>query len=212
MATRRGPDESVRVAVSGDNGAATKWTNVFWLHTTHTTPIDAATMNTLCGNIFDLVKVNYVAEMCNQAHILEVQATYFPTGSPLVVAGTHTGSTAGGVTADPAPASLAACISWQSGVYWRGGKPRTYVGGLPVNAMNDERELSTGLVTNLLAEGTGLISGFNALLSGNFDSCQFGFVSFVSGGVDRTPPLFFPIVGCAVHPRADTQRRRLGKS
>lgn len=169
-------------------------------------------MNTLCGNVFDAVKVNYVARMCNQAHILEVQGTYFPTGSPLVVAGTHTGSTAGGVSADPAPASLAACLSWQSGVYWRGGKPRTYVGGLPVSAMADERELDSTFVTNILSDAVNLIAAFNALTSGNFDSCQFGFVSFTSGGTDRTPPLFFPIVGAAVHSRADTQRRRLGKS
>jgi hypothetical protein len=168
-------------------------------------------MNTLCGNVFDLVKANYVAQMCTQAHILEVQGTYFPTGSPLVVAGTHTGSQAGSDSSDPAPASLAACISWQSGVYWRGGKPRTYVGGLGVDAMADERELLGSLISGLLTNATNLISGFNALTSGNFDSCQFGFVSFTTGGVDRVPPLFFPIVGAAVHSRADTQRRRLGK-
>jgi len=141
-----------------------------------------------------------------------VKASYFPTGLPLGVVGEHTGSTSGGVSGDPLPASVAACISWQSGVYWRGGKPRTYVGGLDYSALGNESQLAGSFVTALLADGTNLIAAFNALTSGNFDSVQFGLVSFVSGGVDRVPPLFFPITGCAVHPRMDTQRRRLGKT
>jgi hypothetical protein len=211
MATRRGPDESVRAAVSGVFGG-TPWTNVFWFHTTHTTAIDSSTMNTLCGNIFDVVKVNYIASTSIENAITSVEATYFPTGSPLVVVGTHTGSQAGSLDNSPLPASIAAVISWQSGVYWRGGKPRTYVGGLDSSAQGNESQLAGGFVTTLQTEGDGLIAAFNALTSGNFDSVQFGLVSFVSGGVDRSPPLFFPITGCAVHPRMDSQRRRLGKS
>lgn len=211
MATRRGPDESVRAAVSGVFGSSV-WTNIFWFHSTHTTPIDSATMNTFCGNLFDVIKVNYIANTSNQNAITSVEATYFPTGSPLVVVGTHTGSTAGGVSGDPLPASIAAVISWQSGVYWRGGKPRTYVAGLDISAQGNETELAGGFVTALQTDGDNLIAAMNALTSGNFDSIQFGLVSFVSGGVDRTPPEFFPITGCAVHPRMDSQRRRLGKS
>jgi hypothetical protein len=170
-------------------------------------------MNTLCGNIFDVVKVNYIANTSNQNEIQEVTATYFPTGSPLVVVGAHTGSTAGGVsTGGPASASLAAVLSWQSGVYWRGGKPRTYIGGLDLSSFADEVTLDPTYISTLLTDGTNLIAALNALASGNFDSIQFGLVSFVSGGVDRTPPVFFPITGVAVHPRIDSQRRRLGKA
>jgi len=211
MATRRGPDESVRAAVSGVFGS-TKWTNIFWFHTTHTTAIDSTTMNTLCGNIFDIVKVNYIASTSDTNAITDVKASYFPTGSPLVVVGEHTGSTAGGVSGDFMAASAAAVISWQAGVYWRGGKPRTYVGGLPLTAQDTQNDLDSGFVSTLLTEADGLITSFNALASGNFDSVQFGFVSFTSGGVDRSPPVFFPITGAAVHSRIDTQRRRLGKA
>jgi hypothetical protein len=212
MATRRGPDESVRAAISGDY-AGTKWTNVFWFHTTHTTAVDAATMNTFCGNLYDIYKVGFLPLMSEDSTLQECSATYFPTGSPLVVVGDHTGSDAGGDTGgDNLPASVAAVVSWQAGVYWRGGKPRTYIGGLKADTLNDVKTLDPTFVTNLVSDGVNWISACNALASGNFDSVQFGLVSFVSGGVDRSPPLFFPIVGATVHSRIDSQRRRLGKS
>lgn len=211
MATRRGPDESIRVAASGTFGAS-KWANVFWLTSTHTTAIDSTTMNTLCGDIHDLIGGNYVQQMHVDSVLQDVKATYFPTGSPLVVAGEHTGSVPGGVTeGDPASASIAACISWQSGVYWRGGKPRTYVGGLPLSALQDETQLNGTFITTLLTNADNFISGMNALASGNFNSITFGLVSFLTGGTARVPPVFFPITGDAVHSRIDTQRRRLGK-
>jgi len=211
MATRRGPDESVRVACSGDFGAS-HWTNVFWFTSTHTTAIDTATMNTLCGNIHDLVGANYVQNMHVDSVLQDTKATYFPTGSDLVVVGEHTGSIPGGVSeVDPLPASVAAVLSWQAGVYWRGGKPRTYVGGLPASAVENETTLDPTLVGTLLANGDDLISGFNALASGNFNSLTFSLVSFFTGGELRTPPIAYPIAGVAVHPRIDTQRRRLGK-
>jgi hypothetical protein len=169
-------------------------------------------MNTFCGNVFDLISGNYIQSVSSTVEFTDVKATYFPTGSDLVVVGEHTGSTNGGITESPdLPASVAAVLSWQAGVYWRGGKPRTYLCGLTESHTTSQTQLDSATITNLLTVGDGLITGFNALASGNFNSITFGLVSFFSGGTLRTPPVFFPISGVAVHSRIDTQRRRLGK-
>lgn len=170
-------------------------------------------MNTFTGNFYDAYKNNLLQFQSSEATLTQCAATYFPTGSPLVVVGDHTGSDAGSDSdGDPMPASIACCISWQSGVYWRGGKPRTYLAGLQDDVIVSPQFWNSTFRTNLATGADAFLSAVNALASGNFDSIQLGLVSFMSGGVARTPPLFFPFVGASVHPRIDSQRRRLGKA
>jgi hypothetical protein len=135
---------------------------------------------------------------------------YAPGGGELVSTYTPTAwsGTQGSNTIVGAPCQV---ISWQSGVYWRGGKPRTYF-PLPSNVISGSTDtISSTTRTNLTTGATNFKNDANALTSGTITGTTFGFVSFRSGNAERGTPLFFAIVGAVVHPRVGSQRRRDGK-
>lgn len=135
---------------------------------------------------------------------------YTPGGGELVSTYTPTAwaGTAGTATSVGGPAYV---ISWQSGVYWRGGKPRTYF-PLPTGYVSGATDtLASGTRTTITTAATGFKNAVNALTSGSITGTVHGFVSFRTGNAPRGTPLFFAIVGAVVHPRVGSQRRRQGK-
>jgi len=63
----------------------------------------------------------------------------------------------------------------------------------------------------LKTAATGFRTAINALTQGTITSTVLGMVSFTTGGVARTPAVFYAFTGATVHQRLGTQRRRLGK-
>jgi len=125
----------------------------------------------------------------------------------------HAGSRVG--TALPNQVALVA--SYKINVRYRGGHPRTY---WPAGAQADitnGRLWTSGFLT--LADGacTDYVGDINAITLGG-GLLIFSAVSYFSGTdpgtgkpIMRTTPLVFPVTTVEVHPRVDTQRRRLGK-
>jgi hypothetical protein len=143
-------------------------------------------------------------------YVLTKCVLYAPGGGELIGTSAMTGAgTSGGTMVG----SLSACknISWLSTVYWRGGKPRTYISGVSNSEASGDFELIGGEITALTTAATGFRTAINALAPGTITGTTLGFVSFSSGKVPRVPSVFFPFTGAVVHPRLGTQRRRLGK-
>ena len=110
------------------------------------------------------------------------------------------------------PPGVSIGLTWQSGATWRGGKPRTYVPGIPSAdlAAANGSALAAGIASAWQTAGAAVLTAMNALLDGGV-SFQLGFPSYYTKYTLRSTPVFFPFTGCVVHGRIDSQRRRNGK-
>lgn len=103
-------------------------------------------------------------------------------------------------------------LSWQIAETYRGGKPRTYLPGVPSNATTAPGGSTIGgtFATQLDAAATLFLNDFNShsVLS---TSLQLGTVSYHTSHAVRPTPVFRAWFGVRIHERLDSQRRRNGK-
>jgi hypothetical protein len=210
MATRRGPDYSVRWAVQGLMNTI-PWANIFWAQLTVSGTPTQADLDAWLTAASNAYKTRFAPHESSQVTYSQASALLFLPASlalPSLLAMTGGGTGGSSATEDQ---SACAVVSWQTGVYWRGGKPRTYL-PLPLqgNVVNN-RQLSSTEIASLLTAAGNFRTDMNALTTGAITATSFGFVSFRSGNADRVPPVFFPFTSVKIHARLGTQRRRLGK-
>jgi hypothetical protein len=208
--TSRGPDNSARVAVGGTfNGI--NWANVFRAQLSVSAPPTQADFDAWVAAVGAAYKAQFAArQITDVLYRSAVGVFYAPGGGELasVAALTGNGANAVGTGYDQEACKV---ISWLSTVFWRGGKPRSYLPGVQPSDIATGHLLSSGEIAALLAAAGGFRTAINGITSGAITATQFGFVSFRTGNADRVPPVFFPITGARVHGRLGTQRRRLGK-
>jgi hypothetical protein len=210
MASSRGPDNSVRIAISGTQNSI-NWANVFHAQLTTSSSIAQSDLDTWTTAVANAYKTRFAPQQtATVVYSLAKAVCFTPGGGELVSSSAMTGAgTSGGTQVSDQSACFV--VSWTTNVYWRGGKPRTYLPG-PANALvTNSSTIAAGTITSLGTAATNFRSDVNALTSGTITGTSFGFVSFSTGNAPRTPPLFFAIVGAKIHPRLGTQRRRLGR-
>jgi hypothetical protein len=120
-------------------------------------------------------------------------------------------SIVGGGSSTVNEANAAAVISWYGPWHYRGGKPRTYIGGLPASATSDVQHLDPTFASTLASRANTFISTVAAQIDAPSPGATLGTVSYSSGDIWRSPPIFRAYLSAQVHPRLATQRRRLGK-
>lgn len=211
MASRRGPDNTVRISVEGLYDSA-KWANVFWAKLTLSAAATQANLDTWTAAFGNALATNMKPKQATELSYTTARSTLFVPGGTIlqsVQALAQTGTDASGFKT---PANVALCVSWAAGVYWRGGKPRTYFCGIKTDSQQDSRTWNATAQSNWASNATAFMTAVNALAAGNITGTQLGFVSFRSLNAERVPPLFFPYTSVKVHQRVDTQRRRLGRT
>lgn len=117
----------------------------------------------------------------------------------------------------PLPPQCSVAISWIGAPSYRGGKPRTYLMGIPTSAIVASSSQVTS--TYALAIKTGAVAGIGDTSPFTIGGVQplFGAVSYVKRSVNPVPPyhrptpLFWQYLTATVHERLDSQRRRSGK-
>lgn len=110
------------------------------------------------------------------------------------------------------PPSVAITISWIIPESYRGGKPRTYMPGVPESSSvtAGDSAIAASFATLLESHAVAFLTSMNAaLLSGT--SIAVGTVSHYHGHSLRPTPVFYTYLGAKVHERLDSQRRRSGK-
>lgn len=210
MATRRGPDNTVRFSIQGTMNSV-NWANVFWANLTLSGTPSQSDLDTWLTAVSNAYKTRFQSISTTVVSYTQAQASLFLAGNqllPSIVAMTGTGS---GTAGAGQTQNQCAVVSWQTGVYWRGGKPRTYLPFVDDGLFTGARTLTGAAVTSIGTAATNFKSDVNAVTSGAITGTQLGFVSFRSGNADRVPPVFFAHTGVKIHPRLGTQRRRLGK-
>lgn len=130
------------------------------------------------------------------------------------LAATTTTSTAGTDSGAPLPPQCAVVVTWKAAIFWRGGKPRTYLPFFTENVTSSSvgggSQLASVHTAALATAADTMIADFAALTIGGAHPV-LGFPSYYSKGAFRPVPIFYPFVSAVVHDRMDSQRRRSGK-
>ncbi len=210
MASRRGPDNSVRVAINGVVKGQ-PCANVFHAQLATTGSITQANLDTWTLAFFNAYKTAFQALLPSDTTISSAKCVLYTPGNQELIS-TQGVSYAGTGTFISTPGAASKVISWLSTVYWRGGKPRTYLPGLASGdlATGSDTIQPTPLAATKTAAAS-FLAAVNALTATSITGTAFGFVSFRTGNAERPTPLFFPFTGSTVHPRVGIQRRRDGR-
>lgn len=111
----------------------------------------------------------------------------------------------GAVPQKSLPTNAAMCVSWHQAQRYKGGHPRTYLGGIPENNSEDGRHFS---VPSLNAfRGAFATLGFI-----NPTGAEMVLVRRTVNKVLLAQPQVHRITGNHINARIDSQRRRLGKA
>lgn len=153
--------------------------------------------------------------MLSTAYVLgDVTAT--DLSSDLGVVGSASGSNAGNGGNAYTPANVALCASWRISRHYRGGHPRTYIGGLvPTNVLNPNSWTATA-VSSAQTSMLGFLNDVNtsdyAGVSGRLVCVHRYKGKDPATGEPNVlrPPLVDLITDVSVDTRIDSQRRRLG--
>lgn len=131
--------------------------------------------------------------------------------SPTSAVGITTSGPVGGSEAGTLlPLSAALVISWKINLRYRGGHPRTYLPAGTTADVTGGRLWVTTFQTEVNDAATAFRNAMGGLnvAGGIYNLCS---VSYRSRNAPRPTPLPFIINANVVHPRVDTQRKRLGK-
>lgn len=202
------PQQTVKFVVSGAQGNA-NWANVFWIYVGGINQ-QQADLDGLTSAFGEMYFAQLGTMLFPDTSVKLCQATFFNGPQSALHSNhamTHVGTSAGTPINEK---SACRVLSWNSNVYWRGGKPRTYVPGVATADTTDGMTLVPASKNQYAINAQNLHVAINALNFGNFTQSQHGFVSFHTGGTLRTPGVFFPITGGTAHGRIGSQRRRLG--
>jgi hypothetical protein len=200
----------VRVAVSGLHNAI-NWATIFHAQLVTSSSISQADLDSWTLAFGNAWKTRFLPQINTSTTVANTRSVlYTPGGGELLSVQTTAGTGSSGAS-DLADNAASMVVSWLSTVYWRGGKPRTYLPGVQSGDVTAAHLLTAGKITSLQSAAASFRTDVNALTSGTITGTTFGFVSFRTGNEERGTPLFFAITGAAVHGRIGTQRRRLGK-
>ena len=186
------------------------WANIFYmlLGTSGTpTAADVLSLATAAHNAYG----THLQPWKTTGSVLHTtKAIYVPTtGSELV--GEYATDVAGATTSTPLSNNAASVASWLTDQYYRGGHPRTYFDGNYAASTVDPSTWSNGFITGLEGFAVAYIAALNAFSSTHFTLPVMGTVSYARHNVWRPAGIHVAYFGVTVHPRIDSQRRRLGK-
>ncbi|MGH3593189.1 MAG: hypothetical protein ACRDRF_19420, partial [Pseudonocardiaceae bacterium] len=201
MATRPWPVvNSVRVAVEGLTPGGVNWANIFWLLTTAPSTPAPSDCDALAAAVYAKYQAR-ILPLLGSDLVLKAAVANFYGSQPTQVVGAHLEDDNGG-SANPVEVdSLSAVISWIFPATWRGGKPRTYVPGLPSEAFTSSNRLDPTFISALETAASNFRTDVAAISVSPFSGAHLGVMSFFSGNAPRIPAVAFNITGATVHPR-----------
>jgi hypothetical protein len=133
-------------------------------------------------------------------------------GAPNVRRATLADGTVGTVVSDPDRAMVAWLINWSSGDPRRGGKPRTYLPGVPESASNDPANVSGAFLTALNAGIVAFLGHIAAVSHGALSVVGLVEYSQRLNNAWRDTATWYGISEGTVNPVFGTQRRRINRA
>jgi len=204
------PAGYMRVAHEGYQGPS-NWAVIHWFLISPATLPTNADMDGLLEGLQDLFQDELIHQMCvASCHYTTTRSTlYLPASQKL--RRVYVEDAVGGLSGDIQAAQVSTLIDWDSLDGRRGGKPRSYIPGVPSSALADDAHLDSGTLSSWNTHVGNYLTGVNALSSGAITSCKFVVMSFVVAGAYRATPISYDISGGHVRPVLATQRRRVDR-
>lgn len=177
-----------------DGGAGTGWT--------------ATELAALATAVRNAWQSNFCIYQTNVSGLTDVTA--IDLASDTGPQSTVTSTTIGSLTGTPLSANAAACLSWKIARRYRGGHPRTYVGGATPAQLNGPNSWTSLVQSSWVTSGLALRTAINGVTTsaGNARMCT---VHYYRNKALLAVPLVSEITGLTVDSRVDSQRRRLGR-
>lgn len=176
-----------------DGGAGTGWT--------------ATELAALATAVRNAWQTNFCIYQTNQSGLTEVTA--IDLASDLGPQATVTSTTAGSLTTAALSSNAAACLSWKIARRYRGGHPRTYVGGGVVAQLSNPNTWTPLVVSSWITSGLALRTAINGVTT-SAGNARMSTVHYYRNKALLAVPLVSEITGLTVDSRVDSQRRRLG--
>lgn len=177
-----------------DGGAGTGWS--------------ATELNALAAAVRSSWVTNVLPLQSNTVILNEVTA--IDLASDIGASGIATGTNAGTNVSFAQPANSAVCWSWQIARRYRGGHPRTYIGGLCANQVSNPSSITSAAQTSHAAAAAALRTAVNGVTT-SAGTAKLAVVHYYRAKVLLETPLVSQISGVSVDTRIDSQRRRLGR-
>lgn len=187
-------------------GTSRQWANIFHMDYGALAP-DQTQINALIAD-FDTHYDAFVTTFCHTSDT-HIQTNAEDLSSSTGVVATTVPATPGGNAGTLAALNVAAVVSWRIARRYRGGKSRTYIGGLSDAQLSPPDQLSTVFAGNLQAAAVAFLAHYtNLSLSGL--TWQLAVVSYRTANAPRVTPLVEDITAASVTAAIRSQRRRLG--
>lgn len=202
---------TVRVAIRQAQGDDSDILNIFHYAVDAAGPYSAAVLDNIAQGFF----ANWVSQILPlQSNGLSVQevtthdisvahggdGSFVPAGSPPI----------GGEGGSATPASASMVLSWREFISYRGGHPRTYVGGMPNSFVSTVQQWAAADASAMQSAALAFLGDVNGQVG--WTTAEPGHlvvVHYSLSKVVQNPPLLEPILGVAVGTRIHSQRRRL---
>lgn len=199
--------QSLELVIRGVFGGAadSKWANIFHLFAAGMDTQSSTQLSDLLDDTVNSFATSgfYLAQATNFGSS-EIQLTGSDgTTQASVVAAVST--LVGTDTGDDVFGSPAAVVSWKGAWHYRGGKPRTYVGGLTENWIDTATALNGAHCASLQTAAQDLITAVSAQ-SGSYGSAVS--LGVVLGNNATSAGTFAPFTGAGVSNQVGSQRRR----
>jgi len=203
------PAGTARVAISGTT-LGHSWVNVFYLQLTHTSAVTVNDLQTIADGI-STAWAAHSGSFDTECVLTGVDVTFIPTsGTELRYVGSYSHAGTSTVTALK-DVSANFVVDYVISDYYRGGHPRSYLSGVPVDATTDGANLTSAYQSGIVTNWNAIRNAINALTSTNITGTQMGTVRFSSGHSWLTPPRFVPFTSVKIGKRGKigSQRRRI---
>jgi hypothetical protein len=115
----------------------------------------------------------------------------------------------GSIDHDVEPAQVCVDLNWTIGAFYRGGHPRTQLGGVPMTKRTNSRLWDPTYLSSCVSGMAAFHAALNAITTPDVTSYTHFVPSFQTGGAWRSPPIVRNIISVVGRRTIGTQRRRL---
>lgn len=196
---------SFEMVIDGTNEA----TSIFWLQIdeTEAEAFDASDSSAFLTALIDAWGTNIAPHLSNSANLSLIKyslkrasGAYEDLASPNVP---------GSIGSDTEPGQVCFDLNWTIGAFYRGGHPRTQLGGIPLGKRTNSRLWDPTYLSSVVAGAAAFHEALNSITTPDVTSYQHFIPSFQTGGAWRGTPIVRNIVSVVGRRTIGTQRRRL---
>jgi len=196
------PADVARVTISGTFDAS-HWANVFHLSLNGNT-LDETTFGGFLSDLQEIFTTQLFYAACSTSFGGTLIHGELSDGTA-IIGGDSAAAIVGSDSDEIAPGGIAMVVSWLGSWHYRGGKPRTYVGGATTAWFDGPTLFNGGVVASLQAAAINVIETIGAYTSTNVPVAVLG---ALLGNSPTAHGTFAPFTGALVRNQVGSQRRR----